>query len=277
MKNPSCALRAIASASRKLPGFTGKWRIADGLFRRGICASGIEAIRLTNGTSMTLDLSDEIDNNIWWLGLGYEAGPTRFLRGFLKSGMVFWDVGANVGYYTLLVASLIGPSGEVRAFEPVPATYGRLLRNVEKNPSLQNISTFQIALSDSAGTVEMYRTDSSNSGASSLVPTSGADKISGVQAGRIDDICSGQGVRLPEVIKIDVEGHELAVLSGANETLRRARPRLLVECRANSDAIFSLLRGFGYVPFRILKDGSIEKVYGRLNAPLIFFAPDERG
>lgn len=102
--------------------------------------------RIAGGSLIQADLRDRIQCQMYWLGI-YERPETRWLLSQLREGDVFIDVGAHVGYYTLLAASRVGPTGAVHAFEPLPDNCRRLERNVKINQYWQVI-TSQCAVSD---------------------------------------------------------------------------------------------------------------------------------
>lgn len=150
-----------------------------------------------------------------------ELGP--ILRAALGPGQTFIDVGANVGTYSLMAASLVGPTGRVLAFEPVPATRARLERNVALNdvPRLEIIAK---ALGAEPGTTVLH-VASGASGLSSRYTQSDGNRVE-VETATLDNELAGAAA--PALIKIDVEGMELEVMRGARELLRGDSPPLIV-------------------------------------------------
>lgn len=147
----------------------------------------------------------------------------RLLERVLRPGDTFVDIGANVGVWTLLAASLVGPTGHVDAFEPGPTARSRLLANLDINSFRARVEVHAEALSDSAGHVDFVsdqdaqnriRSDSDSSNSCIRVPTV-----------RFDEVLAG---RHPFAAKIDVEGAERLVLEGARRALTEARPALWV-------------------------------------------------
>jgi FkbM family methyltransferase len=146
----------------------------------------------------------------------WEPGLTALVRKRLRPGGTFVDVGANVGYYTLLAAKLVGPSGRVIAFEPVPAVFELMRRGVEANGFRQGIYLEQKALSNKRGTLELYLSDT-NRGDNSIVPTPGVSHLN-VPALTLDEyLGTGHPV---DFIKMDIEGGEGFALEGMQQTLR---------------------------------------------------------
>ena len=128
--------------------FRGKARIQEWLIpHRGVVRAKLF------GLDMEFDLSDVIQRDMY-AGM-YDPFETRRLRRFLRPGMVVADVGANIGYYTWLAASAIGPTGRVLAFEPGPYAFDRLQRVVREN-GVRAVECVNVALSDRAGRGTLY-------------------------------------------------------------------------------------------------------------------------
>ena len=163
----------------------------------------------------------------WWLpasrgkilrilGGTYEPEQTRLFREHVRPGAVVLDVGAHVGYYTVLSAVLAGERGAVWAFEPNPANARFLRRHAEIN-RLRNVHVTEAAVADAAGTASFDFGTGSGTG---HLADGGALKV---QTVRLDEFCTERGIA-PAAIKIDVEGAERGVLEGARATLARHRP-----------------------------------------------------
>jgi len=144
----------------------------------------------------------------------------------LGPGKVAFDIGANVGCYSMLFGQWIGTAGMVFAFEPSPATFAGLERHVALNDLEGVVRAVQAAVSDESAAADFLVLD--NQGMSRLASrngTAGAGQLVRVPTVSVDDFCEREGVS-PDLIKVDVEGFELAVLRGARETIRRAGQRL---------------------------------------------------
>jgi FkbM family methyltransferase len=163
------------------------------------------------------------------LGL-YEPEATQSIRRVVMAGDCCMDVGANLGYYTISMANWVGSHGLVVAFEPFPANFETLKRNVHLN-RLQNVILEPAALSNRNGSLRLiYGVNeqfSATPSVSGYAVEGDRDSIE-VPTRRLDDYVAELG-RMPTFIKIDVEGAELAVLEGARNTLAAVRPILLVE------------------------------------------------
>lgn len=150
-----------------------------------------------------------------------------FVQRLLKPGEVFVDAGAYQGWYTLTASGIVGEDGLVIAFEPNPDTYADLRRNIALN-GRRNIAAFNPALSNEDGIVRLYK-DPGDGIASSLADLWGGDRHHDVSARRLDGVLEDLDVRRVDVLKVDVEGSEAALLHGAGEVLRRWRPIVIFE------------------------------------------------
>jgi FkbM family methyltransferase len=181
----------------------------------------------------------------------YEEWIWRHLRPRL--GDVFVDVGAHVGKYALRIAKLIGNKGKVIAIEPHPKTFGALLFGIKIN-QLANVVAFNVAAWDKKCRLRLYlgepdRKSSSigllGMGISSLKREVGTSNIE-VFAKPLDDIINELELQRVNWVKIDVEGCEWEVLQGSLSTIKRFKPRIIVECGEKRGAILNLMRGLGY-------------------------------
>jgi FkbM family methyltransferase len=163
----------------------------------------------------------------WWLpqsrgkilrilGGTYEPEQTRLFQKHVTQGATVLDVGAHVGYYTLLASVLVGPNGRVCAFEPNPENHGFLCKHVLLN-ELTNVTMENAAVSNSNGTASFAF--GTGSGTGRLAEHGVLD----VRTVRLDDFCRERKVE-PDFLKIDVEGAELDVLRGADEVIRSHHP-----------------------------------------------------
>jgi FkbM family methyltransferase len=156
----------------------------------------------------------------------------------VKSGMVFYDLGANIGLFTLLAARLVGSRGKVFSFEPDAQTAARLRRNIEHN-GFENVSVVEAGIWSSSGTMNFAAADPSS-------PDRGLGRFVVGEGGAgtpmrcvsLDDFI--ESAAPPDVIKCDVEGAEVEVFGGAEKFLRMSRP--LIVCEIHSDANERTLR-----------------------------------
>jgi FkbM family methyltransferase len=183
----------------------------------------------------------------------YESTCYKKLTENLGVGLVGVDIGANLGYFSILMGRLVGESGRIFAFEPMPDTYESLCKNISLN-HLSNTSTVNAAVSDKAGSIRLFTEPSAKlSKTASMVGyrLEGERGVTIVPSIRLDDYFSATSC-LPSLIMMDVEGAELSVLNGARQLISRCRPILLVEIHAwgsaESRAVLDLLIDLGYVP-----------------------------
>jgi FkbM family methyltransferase len=161
-----------------------------------------------------------------------------------RSGWTVIDVGANIGAYTTWAAAHLGEGGRLVAIEPNPVSYEMLTRSIEGLPGL--VTAHQLACAAEEGELPLY----SRRGytvSSSLAGFDGAERTDMVRVRRLDDVLAEQGVQVVDMLKIDVEGAELAVLQGAQRTLASTN-RVVLETTAGqlSDAVEALLGGLGF-------------------------------
>lgn len=173
-----------------------------------------------------------------WLGI-YESHFQDLLRAQLKSSMVFYDIGANVGFYSLLASGIL-QSGTIYSFEPVPRNVDYLRRHVRLNHA-GNVHVMDIAVSNYDGQATFQ--DSVDHASGHLGP----GELQ-VNTRSMDSLLASQEILTPDCMKIDVEGEELKVLLGARTCLTLRKPTILLathseqlhtECR-------NLLESLGY-------------------------------
>ena len=177
----------------------------------------------------------------------YEPHVGKVFREYLRTGMTVLDVGANVGYFTLMAASLVGASGAVYSWEPSPSN-ARALSASQLANGFKNIEIIQAAAADRTALLRYYRA-SSNGNVSDVIAESPEDVLSAetVTALRIDDVVP-RTVRV-DFVKIDVEGYEFKALSGALNTLQRSRPVIVSEFSPASLPHTSGVSGREYLQF----------------------------
>jgi FkbM family methyltransferase len=165
----------------------------------------------------------------------YEWETQQALRRWIRPGMTVLDIGAHIGYMTLLLADLVGPLGRVYAFEPASRIYSLLKRNVESN-DLNHVTTVQMALADRASVIPLY-INPVNDGNNSLGSMKDNPDFSGVNpedhqekvpTDTLDHFLQARGIQHVDLIKIDVEGAEPLVFSGARDLLSRPDAPLII-------------------------------------------------
>lgn len=148
----------------------------------------------------------------------YEPETQDFILTRLSQGNVFIDVGANVGVFTVSAAQRVGAQGRVLAIEPSPEVFPYLEQNIAMN-SLDNVQALRIALSDeNRDGVPFYAAPADHFGMGALAPQFHVEPCP-VSARTLDDVVAEKRLRSVTVLKVDVEGHELAVFRGGRQLL----------------------------------------------------------
>lgn len=163
------------------------------------------------------------------LGDRYEESTTRLFEQLVKAGMVVIDAGAHVGYFTLIAARQVGPTGKVYAFEPEPETYGLLLKNIELN-GYRNVVAVQNAVSSKKGSARLFKgiLDSGTHSLYNQGEMRGASTV--LKTTSLDEFIEEQGWPQVGLIKLDIEGSEWDALDGVKRLLNRNRHvKLIVE------------------------------------------------
>jgi len=153
------------------------------------------------------------------LSSSWEELTTEMFKKVVKEGDTVLDLGANLGYFTLLAARLVGEKGRVYAFEPEPTNYSLLLKNIELN-GYSNVVAVQKAVSDVKGKVKFFL-DSRDTGAHTIYQSGDRKKYIEIEAVTLDDFLKDENHRV-NVIKMDIEGAELAALSGMQQIIRES-------------------------------------------------------
>ena len=181
----------------------------------------------------------------------YETEVQRRLSREVRRGDVVFDIGSHVGFFALIAARSVGPTGVVVAFEPHPTNLELLRGNLEAN-RVSNVRVVDAAVGATSGTVELHI---AGVAARHRVGEAGESSESiDVRMVTIDDLVDRGACPPPTLVKLDVEGHELAALVGMAAVLDRHRPKVLVEIdgadrdelEANMDEIRRLLEPLGY-------------------------------
>ena len=222
----------LGAYSRIAPTGRGGYRLARLVRRFHRRGDRNASFRTPDGLDLRLDL-DTYPDCCMAYGL-YELDTARVIRRILRPGDTFIDGGANIGYFSLLAAKRVGPTGRVHAFEPHPGNRQRLVEHVERNGLVGVVEIHPVALFDRPGTIELHTFESpeANHGQSTFfsAPEIATRKVS-VQTVRLDDYLP---TVVPRLIKLDIEGAEPQAISGMRQILRAHRPALIVELSATT-------------------------------------------
>lgn len=178
--------------------------------------------------------------NGYWLG-SYEPAQVKLFESEIKKGNVFFDIGANVGFYSLLAAEIVGSGGKIFSFEPSLENFNFLKKHIMIN-GYENIFPFQVAVSRKIG-VSFF--DEAFNRAQGKLAEKGKIKINTIS---IDEWIDSMKLPIPDVIKIDVEGAEALVLKGAEFTLKKYQPIIFLSIHGEQvkNDCFEILRNCGY-------------------------------
>ena len=224
-------------------------------------------VRWHSGTTVDLTLGN--DNSLCLYVCGsFEPNEFAFLDRVLKPGMVFVDVGANDGYYTLFAARRVGPSGRVVAAEPSSRERAHLQRNLGRN-GLDNVTVVPAAIGAASGLADLHLAHGVHAGHNTLGSFAHDDVVRAslerVPIEPLDAVIARLALAQVDFVKIDVEGAEARVIAGAATVLKSMRPILLLE--VNDKA----LRAQGNCA-----DSLIGTLRGELGYEIFVFSPVER-
>ena len=197
-----------------------------------------------DGLTYELDLNEVIDSSLYYAG-SFEKNLEDLMDALVKPGMTVLDIGANVGCHTVRFARNVSPAGRVIAVEPTAAAGRRLRRNVELN-GFRNVQIHPVGLSDREEGLRQVSFQSSYPLNGRLVVVEETVRLTS-----LDLLLEENAVTGVSFIKLDVDGHEEAVIRGALQTLRRDAPTLVVEVTPPPDpgapcAVLAILEGLGY-------------------------------
>lgn len=171
-----------------------------------------------------------LESSIYYFG-EYEAGTLYVLEQLLGEGDIFLDVGANIGFLSIVVARFVGKGGLVYAVEPHPLIFKELLENISLNQA-KNIVPLNVALGSGLSEAMLYDNPDINWGSASLIPPKNRGMTTRwpVKVVSIDGLIQSGRIQAPDLVKIDVEGFELEVLKGAKNLLSSSSaPALCIE------------------------------------------------
>jgi FkbM family methyltransferase len=259
--------RSVAIAPqliRSVPGLALK-RLVWSLVRR----RQFEYVTTTRqGLRIEGNTRDWIQRHLYYFGL-WEPSLSAWITSRLQPGDVFIDVGANVGYFTMLAARLVGASGAVVAVEAMPAIYEHLLRHVRANGLTNCRCVNEAAVGpDAPPEVTLFWGGEGNIGSSGMIEREGQARAVRVPARALQVILTEDECRRARIIKVDVEGVEAEAIRGLGLESRRFDPRLelIVEVAyeaerlAQREWLLGHLRDLGYFPY-VLPDAHNFRCY----------------
>lgn len=183
--------------------------------------------------------------------LGYVLGTSEpdlqdAFRRTIQPGMTMYDLGASVGFHSVLAARLVGESGFVYCFEPMSENVAQIEHNMRLNGT-RNFAVHAVALWDSEGTAEFNVSKARTHGTlASIGKPSNHSGVRTVKLARLDDLVEREKLRPPDVMKIDIEGAETAALRGAQATLERHQPLVYVDIHGTNADVADFFDARGY-------------------------------
>lgn len=209
---------------------------------------------------MYVDTQDVSISRILLTAGSWERGTTRLFEDIIQKGMVVLDVGANIGYFTLIAAKLVGEEGKVFAFEPEPYNFDLLVRNIKLN-GYNNVIPTQKAISDKNGRATLFL-DKTRWTQHSLtrgnIVNSGGNSVE-VEVQTLDDFLKDFGYRV-DFAKIDVQGAESAVIQGMRQIIENNKnlklvvqfsPEQLRSFGSSPEEFLNKLTGYGFKLYQI--------------------------
>ena len=226
----------LASGSRKRKILSQPWRLGYSKFLEVIARATVGGRHATTRTfwnqPMQVVLPERVSLTLHRYGF-FEGDLTQAFIQLLRPGMVFFDIGAHIGYFSLLASKLVGPNGMVHSFEPTPTTFALLRRNTFE---INNITTVNAAVYSEEGEIKLHDFGVTFSAFNSIY----AGKMQEnerqfLQAKEYEARCTTLAAHItqtgvkPDVVKIDAEGAELKILEGLEPILTTCRPILTLE------------------------------------------------
>jgi FkbM family methyltransferase len=196
----------------------------------------------------------------------FEHKETNFVRNFVKRGQVCVDAGASFGWYTILFSKLVGPTGHVHAFEPMPHTFHVLQSNTTLN-KCSNVTLNNVALDATNGQKNMFLPDIGVSGSFCLHKYKTTYQTISCNTKTLDDYCLKRKINRVDFIKADIEGAEFLMLKGAINIIKSSMPVMFLEVQGKSTnlfgykpkEIFEFLFSLGYRSYYVNDEGNLIK------------------
>ncbi len=245
-KNPKLAEKIRSSLNAAAPLGLTQTKIAGGLLE---------------GFHLNLDMQTEKD---YWLGT-YEVNLQNAIKKYCQTGTVVYDIGANIGYISLIFAKQVGAQGKVIAFEPLPENFKRLAENVSLNNMNAHVTPYQVAMVDKPGetTFFIHKSGAMGKAEGSLGREEKYLSKIKVEAVALDDFIFTKKHPHPDLIKMDIEGGEVLAIQGMRRTLTEIKPIILVEIHSHT-ALECLWKEFQSANYSLYK---MEKGYPLITDP----------
>jgi len=215
---------------------------------------------------------------------GYrEPEFTRIIKNELKDGMRVVEIGANIGYYALIEAQIVGDTGRIYAIEPSPSNFQLLERNIDLNLYRNRVKTYDIAISNKNGKGKLYTSDYHN--CSSMFKRRGGNILDGicecvdVKTSTLDNFIKDK--KPIDFIRMDIEGYEYFVIQGMKKTLHdnnpykifmEVHPPLIREMGYKTETMLQIFLDAGFMPkYIVIKYSPVREKSFRYNGPISEF------
>ena len=235
-----------------------------------------------NGLFIFVSPAEHIQRQIFWYGF-YEKKYVLTWQSFIEKNMIIVDIGANIGYYTLMAAEAASEVN-IYAFEPSSKTFDLLVRNLSFN-QLTNAVAIRMAISDETGTKNLYVSKDENIGLTGLMKTDKYDdSIEEVTSTTLDDWYEKEGLKKIDLIKMDIEGADFLALKGMAKIIQTCKPILFVEIskpllhryKNTTEEVYEYLLHFGYKAYCIIAENTLQCAFSGQQDELILFIPEEK-
>jgi FkbM family methyltransferase len=186
------------------------------------------------GVKLKVNIKSYVGGMAYWRG-AHEMAPMYLFQKIVKKDMIVYDIGANIGEFTIHGGNLVGGKGKVISFEPVVKFYNLLNYNISLNKFEDRITVFNIGLSDKKQVVSFsipsdpYLGNNMNEGMATQFSNDTVANKFDCKLGVLDEIFEEYNLPKPDIIKIDIEGGELFALLGATMILSKFKPRIILE------------------------------------------------
>ena len=258
MMIPDCVIYSLCWISRNFQHFHGRWRIITFLESRRSTIKQFKAGPVSVGPNHHIWADpNDLDGLRYYInGINPREPISKLFLAILKPGDCVLDIGANVGYFTVLGSMLTGSTGTVHAFEASPATAGHL--QITTQNTIGNIKIHPVAVSDHSGQIDFSCGPANHSGTSSIRSLgSQEEKRISVTCVKLDSYFAD--LAQVKLIKIDVEGAELMALHGMQQLLERTKPYVILELTdkflrdlgSSAEALILFMKNAGYTAYPV--------------------------
>ncbi len=262
-------INILTKLTRSQKNYRGKYFLRKKLLAHNF-KSSFTTINLHDDLKIRLNISDFVDKYLWVTG-EYEPKLKKFIKDYLKEGDVFLDIGANIGYFSIVASRIVKKEGSVISIEANPSMVDRLITNLELNKA-NNVQVINKAASNEKGVLEFYIPNINNSGMASLRAQDNSTKIN-VETIVLDDTL--REIKNLDFVKIDIEGAKLIALRGMKSLIIRFNPIIVLELtdeflksfNSSSSDLINFLKSLNYCLFSLETGEPIDakKSYKQIN------------